>query len=209
MSAITEGTLTERVEGILGGAVDAETAGRLRTLAAWVERGAQDTGWSEMPLSDLCRHIIHQHHDYLRETLPRIASLVGPAGGHADDGRLSEVFAGFRMDLEGHMAKEENTFFPQMSRFDRAKASEGFFPTVAGPIGFLEAEHEEAFASLAVLRDLTDGFTPPEGAGPSVRALLAELALIDEDMRWHVHKENAVLFPRALALERAGTAEVW
>ncbi len=76
-------------------------------------------------------------------------------------------------------------------------------------IGFLEAEHEEALASLARMERLTDGFTPPEGADTGIRLLLAELTTLAEDMRWHVYKEDEVLFPRAAALERAATPEVW
>ncbi|MBI2498490.1 MAG: hemerythrin domain-containing protein [Opitutae bacterium] len=52
----------------------------------------------------------------------------------------------------------------------------------------------------ARLRELTDGFTPGAEACNTHRALLAGLAEFESDLHRHVHKENNILFPRALAL---------
>ena len=48
---------------------------------------------------------------------------------------------------------------------------------------------------------LTNGYTPPEGACNTFRAMLDALASFERDMHEHVHKENNVLFPRALQRE--------
>ena len=201
--------LRERVTDIIGPG-EPETA-TLMALVDFVEESARDTGWSTMPLADLCGSIIQRHHGYLRDVLPRLSNRTSSAATQRPEyGEMARIFSGFRMDLEAHMAKEETTFFPQMANLERNLSSNGALrPSVAGPIGFLEAEHEEAVSSLAAMERLTCGFTPKEGDGSGVRLLLAELAILDEDMRWHVHKENEVLFPRARALERSQTAEVW
>jgi len=204
-----ETNLRDRVAVILGpGCPDALA---VLARAGWVEESARDDGWDAMPLAGLCEHIIERHHGYLRDVLPRLSERAATAAGRDPAYRvLADLFAGFRMDLEAHMAKEEGTFFPQMAALEQAgTSSSGMRPSVAGPIGFLEAEHEEALASLARMERLTDGFTPPEGADTGIRLLLAELTTLAEDMRWHVYKEDEVLFPRAAALERAATPEVW
>ncbi|WP_421658272.1 hypothetical protein [Leptothermofonsia sp. ETS-13] len=46
-----------------------------------------------------------------------------------------------------------------------------------------------------------DEFTPPEWACNTYRALLDALATFEQDIHQHIHKENNVLFPRAIALE--------
>ena len=64
----------------------------------------------------------------------------------------------------------------------------------------LETEHENTGAALERLRELTDGFTPPDWACNTFRALYDGLRQMERDMHQHVHKENNVLFPKVLAL---------
>ena len=74
----------------------------------------------------------------------------------------------------------------------------------------MEVEHGEAGDALRAMRSLTGDFTPPQDACPTYRALLGALAELEADMFRHVHKENNVLFPRAIRFEedliRAGAA---
>jgi regulator of cell morphogenesis and NO signaling len=65
----------------------------------------------------------------------------------------------------------------------------------------MEHEHHDAGDALAKLRELTDDYTPPEWACNTYRAMLDALAHLERDMHQHVHKEDNVLFPRALARE--------
>jgi regulator of cell morphogenesis and NO signaling len=51
------------------------------------------------------------------------------------------------------------------------------------------------------MRGLTGGYTPPDDACTTYRALLDGLADLEADMHRHVHKENNILFPRAGAVE--------
>lgn len=202
-------TLRERVIAILG--PDEPETPPMMALVDWVEESTRDTGWATMPLADLCELIVQRHHAYLRDTLPRLSNRTASAAGQRPEyAEMASVFSGFRMDLEAHMAKEESTFFPQMAGLEVERAAGGALrPSVAGPIGFLEAEHEEAIASLGAMERLTEGFKPRPDDGSGVRLLLAELAILNEDMRWHVYKEDDVLFPRARDIERSQTAEVW
>jgi regulator of cell morphogenesis and NO signaling len=54
---------------------------------------------------------------------------------------------------------------------------------------------------LHAIRRLTDEFTPPADACPSYRALLEGLRELASDLHLHIHKENNLLFPRAVELE--------
>jgi regulator of cell morphogenesis and NO signaling len=69
----------------------------------------------------------------------------------------------------------------------------------------MESEHRDAGAALQSLRELTDDYTPPDWACNTYRALLDALAWFEHDMHQHIHKEDNVLFPRAIALESERT----
>src|SRR5690625_253952 len=70
---------------------------------------------------------------------------------------------------------------------------------ISEPIERMEAEHDEAGDGLASLRRLTSGYAAPEDACGSYRAMLGGLEQLERDMHQHVHKENNILFPRAMA----------
>jgi regulator of cell morphogenesis and NO signaling len=65
----------------------------------------------------------------------------------------------------------------------------------------MEQEHDNAGKALARLRDLTGGFVPPEDACTTYRAMLDGLAGLEADLHLHIHKENNILFPRAIQAE--------
>lgn len=74
--------------------------------------------------------------------------------------------------------------------------------TVVNPITRMNVEHDEAGVAIAQLRQLTDDFTPPEWACNTYRALFNALLSFEQDMHQHIQKENNVLFPQAVLLER-------
>jgi regulator of cell morphogenesis and NO signaling len=62
------------------------------------------------------------------------------------------------------------------------------------------AEHASAGEFLAGIRSLCGGFEPPADACLSFRALYHGLEAFERDLHRHIHLENNILFPRALAL---------
>jgi regulator of cell morphogenesis and NO signaling len=75
------------------------------------------------------------------------------------------------------------------------------FRTVLHPIFMMEQEHESASHLIAELCSLTLGFQPPAAACATHVALFAGLSEFEADFKQHVHLENDLLFPRAIALE--------
>ena len=57
-------------------------------------------------------------------------------------------------------------------------------------------EHE-----LRIIRELTNGYVPPKDGCTTYAVCLAELDRFERDLHHHVHLENNVLFPKAIALE--------
>ena len=54
---------------------------------------------------------------------------------------------------------------------------------------------------MAEIRNLTEGYRIPEDACGTFAVLLQELEAFERDLHQHVHLENNILFPKALALE--------
>jgi regulator of cell morphogenesis and NO signaling len=156
-----------------------------------------------MSVDALCMHIAHVHHDHLREELPRLLFMTRKvAAVHGDDEprlvEIRDVFAAFATELTSHMIDEEKSVFP---RIIAAVGHGGPEDRVAlrTSITALQHEHEAAGSALLRFRELTDGYTPPEWACNTFRAMYDGLARLERDMHQHVHKENNVLFVRALA----------
>lgn len=173
------------------------------------EESAED--WLHAPLAELCDHIEQTHHSYLKSELPRltevIAKVVNAHGeAHPELATLRNVFASLRAELEPHMFKEEQILFPAIRRLEQAADRPAFpFGTVANPIRMMEHEHDNAGHALSQIHEITSDFHVPEDACNTYRAMLARLCHLKQDMHRHVHKENSILFPRAIELEAAGT----
>jgi regulator of cell morphogenesis and NO signaling len=93
--------------------------------------------------------------------------------------------------------KEEEILFPAIVEMVENGATS--LP-VDGPIACMLHEHDDAGNALSRLRELTHGFTPPPEACNTYRALFVGLAELEDDLHRHIHLENSVLFPAALAM---------
>lgn len=153
--------------------------------------------WDEAPLPDVIEHILSTHHVPLKEELPRLEQMarrVLAVHGDKDPerlGNLVSVFVHLKEELEPHMAKEEQILFPLIK--------DGRGGMAGGPISMMQMEHESAGAALKQLSELTNGYTVPAEACNTWRGLYHGLAALEKDLHQHIHLENNVLFPRALA----------
>jgi regulator of cell morphogenesis and NO signaling len=167
---------------------------------------ATETDWSQAGLTELADHIERSHHASLKRELPRLSFLTTKVahahGGHRPElVELRDVFDAFRAELEAHMAKEEHVLFPLCRKLDAGVPTRSHCGSVANPIRVMVQEHDDAGDALARMRSLTDGYAVPPGACNTYRAMLAALAELELDMHRHVHKENSILFPKAIDAE--------
>lgn len=151
--------------------------------------------WTSVPLLELCDHIVAEHHDRLREDLPRLDGLLAKVvRAHATERpsvvELRDTFTKLRHELEEHLAAEEDQLFPLV----RAGG-----PYDAAQLDALEHDHEWAGSALARMRELADGYDLEQALCNTHRATLDGLHELERDLHQHIHEENNVLFPRALA----------
>jgi regulator of cell morphogenesis and NO signaling len=164
--------------------------------------------WATASLADLCDHIEQTHHAYLKQELPRLGFLTHKVAARHGDRRpalveVNRVFIAFKAELEMHMMKEEHVLFPLCRKLDTAEALPPMHcGSVSNPIEVMMREHQDAGDALAQIRKLTDDFTCPADACNTFRATYDSLRELEKDMHQHVHKENSILFPKAIRLEK-------
>lgn len=172
-----------------------------------VAPGEGVAAWSVERLID---HIVARHHTYVRDALPAIdgylVSLLRAHGErHPELNRLAAVFSSVRQGMEQHMMKEEQVLFPYIRGLAGASSVDGPgcpFGTVQNPIRMMEHEHQAAADEVREMRALTGGYAVPADGCATYSVCMAELARFEEDLHQHVHLENNVLFPKAVAIEQ-------
>ncbi|CAN5504468.1 iron-sulfur cluster repair di-iron protein [soil metagenome] len=182
---------------------------KLSEIDAVSEDKENGENWLNASISELVDHIQHTHHAYLKLELPRLQTLVDKVSRvhGVKEPRLvqaASVFSNMRQEIEQHTMKEEMVVFPFLRTLDQRKELHKTpFDSVSNPLHCLESEHSDAGDALIKLRALTDNYTVPDYACSSWLALVSGLAKFDRDLRTHIHKENSILFPKAIEAECA------
>jgi regulator of cell morphogenesis and NO signaling len=182
----------------------------LAEIESWRSRPEEDPGkdWRAESLASLIDHITATHHAYVRNEIPRIKALLDKVCGvhgenHPELFQVRDVFAGLAEELGPHLRKEEQILFPYIVALEAAQggtAPQSCFGSVGNPIRVMMSEHDRAGAALRELRRLAIGYTAPPDACISFRTLYSALDAFEADLHRHIHLENNILFPRALAL---------
>jgi regulator of cell morphogenesis and NO signaling len=169
--------------------------------------------WKKESLSELAAHIQNTHHKYTRDEILRLTALFEKVVSvhdrkHPELHNMRSVFHGLAQELKLHMMKEERILFPYIVRIEEATIQKepilpSPFGSVQNPVAMMEHEHEDAMEALRRLRELSTNFTPPADACASYRALYQALSEFAADLQQHIHLENDILFPRAVAMEGA------
>lgn len=184
-----------------------QVAQQLAMVAEDADHAGEDC--ASMSLTALADHIEASHHAYLRVELPRLerlAARVAEAHGQRDIrlAELSTVLAAFSAEMQHHMTKEERMLFPIIRALEAGQRPRAYhFGSIANPIRIMESEHDNSGDALAQMRELTNGFDTSSAQCNTHLALLDGLATLESDTHRHVHKENSILFPRAIELEAA------
>jgi regulator of cell morphogenesis and NO signaling len=77
------------------------------------------------------------------------------------------------------------------------------FGTVENPVAMMEHEHDSAGNALRAIRKASNDFSLPADACVSYQTLYGALKAFETDLHQHIHLENNILFPRAIAMEKS------
>ena len=172
-----------------------------------------DHTWQTEPMADLISHIKTTHHKYTREEMARLAPLFDKVcsvhgQNHPELQQVRASFRGLVQELTTHMMKEEMVLFPYIVRMEEAFIQKEAvlpspFGSVQNPVSMMEHEHDSAGNALRAMREASSGYTAPPEACISYQTLYKALADFEADLHQHIHLENNILFPRAIAMEKA------
>ncbi len=172
----------------------------------------KDQNWQTEALADLVAHIENTHHKYTREEMARLVPLLDKVcsvhgKNHPELQQVRASFRGLVQELTTHMMKEEGVLFPYIVRMEEAVIQKepvlpAPFGSVQNPVSMMEHEHDSAGKALRAMREGSSGYTAPGDACVSYQTLYKALADFEADLHQHIHLENNILFPRAVALEK-------
>ena len=130
----------------------------------------------------------------LSETTETVLRVHG--NSHAELVDVATTLRRIREAVVPHLDIEEQHLFPALRKLIGGIPSPGMTEQLAA----MRTDHDALGADLHRLRELTKGFAVPEDACAKYREMLTGLEALERDMHQHVHLENNVLLPRALAL---------
>ena len=164
------------------------------------------------PLDLLADYVEKKHHRYVEEKTPILLQFLDKlckvhGVNHTELFEVNELFKGCAGELAQHMKKEELILFPFIKKMAKASIDHQFikepsFGTVNNPIAMMMEEHEAEGDRFVKIASLTNNYTPPADACNTYRVTFAMLEEFEQDLHKHIHLENNILFPRAVALEK-------
>ncbi|RKD16193.1 iron-sulfur cluster repair di-iron protein [Pelobium manganitolerans] len=183
-----------------------------KELNSFNERENTYFDFDSWELDFLADYIVNTHHKYVKESLPFMTELANKVArvhgdGHPELIRIAQIFSNVAQDFGLHLMKEEKILFPYIKEMVAAKNTGASiapapFGQVNNPTQMMETEHEQAGEDMAAIRQLSNDYTLPQGACNSYTILFKKLEEFENDLFTHVHLENNILFPKAIALEK-------
>ena len=171
-----------------------------------------EENYNNWPLDQLADHIQSTHHRFteakITELKPLLVELVEKHSvTNPEVIELQKVFETSAGDMASHMKKEELVLFPFIRKMIKTKKAHAqitvpHFGTVQNPVNMMLHEHDEQSKLLRKMIELTNNYTLPKDACDTFKTAYASLKAFDKDMHQHIHLENNILFPKAVALEK-------
>ncbi|MCB0482378.1 MAG: iron-sulfur cluster repair di-iron protein [Flavobacteriales bacterium] len=187
---------------------------QVEAALAEVDNQAKSTNhdFNNWDLDFLADYIVNTHHRYVTDAMPMLdefSAKVARVHGdyHPEVILIQEHYNAVANELRAHMPKEEQMLFPYIKEMVAAK-KQGLplkpagFGTIQNPIRMMEMEHVSAGGNMEEVHRLSSSYSPPEDACSSYRVLFAKLEEFEKDLHQHIHLENNILFPKAIALEK-------
>lgn len=174
------------------------------------ESGSID--FKSWPLDLLTDYVEKTHHRYIEEKTPVLLAFLHKlckvhGERHPELFEINRLFTESAQDLAAHLKKEELILFPFVRKMVNAritgkKFERPQFGTVENPIEMMKHEHDTEGERFREIARLTDNYTPPADGCNTYRTAFLMLEEFEQDLHKHIHLENNILFPNALALEK-------
>lgn len=152
----------------------------------------------------LCDYIVNTHHKTVLRLLPQITAYtqkisVVHGDNHPELQEIEQLFAQINTELIQHLQKEEEVLFPAIKmqfKLDNAEAK----ASIQSEIARMTKEHEFAGGAMDKINVLSKGYQLPADGCNTYKVAYKLLEEFEDDLHVHVHLENNILYPKALAL---------
>lgn len=170
----------------------------------------EEVHYTEFSLTQLIDHIVNIHHQYVVNSIPslkaylqKIAMVHGER--HPELHSIKDLFFAAADALSEHLKKEELILFPYIKAMDEANSShfhlsKPHFGHIENPIHMMENDHDVEGERFREIARLSNNYTIPTDGCQTYRVAFAMLKEFEEDLHTHIHLENNILFPKAIAL---------
>ena len=162
--------------------------------------------YNSWPIDLLADYVEKKHHRYVEEKIieimPFLKKVTSVHGNkHPELPEVEQLFRGCAQELTAHMQKEERILFPFIRKMATGQNVQAPFGSVQNPINVMIHEHNNEGERFKKIAELTNNYTPPSDACNTYMVTYALLKEFEEDLHMHIHLENNILFPKAVAME--------
>lgn len=174
--------------------------------------------YQSWPIDLLADYVEKRHHRYIEEKTPTIKAFLDKlcrvhGERHPELFEINRVFNESAGDLAAHLKKEELILFPFIRKMVKAQLSgQDFetphFGTVENPVAMMMDEHSLEGERFRAISEMTSNYTAPADGCTTYNVTFAMLKDFEEDLHLHIHLENNILFPKAIAMEKELNSEV-
>lgn len=164
------------------------------------------------PLDLLADYVEKVHHRYVEEKTPALQQFLNKiakvhGGRHPELHQVYELFEESAKDLAAHLKKEELILFPFIRKMvaaerDGKPLDTASFGSVENPVEMMKDEHQAEGERFEKIAELTGGYTIPADGCSTYQVSFKMLQEFENDLHKHIHIENNILFPAAIALEK-------
>ena len=158
-------------------------------------------------LDYLCDYIMNTHHKFVLKNLPdltaytqKIARVHGEH--HPELIEIARIFDKINEELLQHLRNEEDVLFPAIKAV-LAGASDERKKTIVSEITRMSAEHDFAGGAMDDINQISNRYKVPDDGCNTYAVTYRLLREFEDDLHVHVHLENNILYPKALALASA------
>lgn len=156
------------------------------------------TDWAKESPSKLIEYVVNTHHAYLNVEMPKLSGLVLKilnvhGTNHEELFKVHKLFNNLRIELEGHLIKEENILFPLIIKYEQGK-EEKVRSVALKLIDEIEEEHTGAGDIIKALREITNHYNTPKDGCVTFELVYKKLRELEIDLFEHIHLENNILF---------------
>ncbi len=164
----------------------------------------QNQNYNDWGLSFLIDYIVNTHHKYVLKSLPelvfytkKIASVHG--SHHPELIEVADLFEKINAELLQHLKKEEEVLFPAIKELINNNSPVAR-AIILSEINRMSGEHEFAGGAMDKINEITSDYLVPEDGCNTYSVAFKLLHQFEDDLHVHVHLENNILYPKALAL---------